>query len=413
MPRLVIAYLGSFFLSMLGNSVAAVALPLVMLQTTGSALDAGIVAAATAVPAVLAGLFMGSLIDRINRRTSSVVTDLISGAAIAALPLVALATDLSLFWFVLFGVIGSLGDVPGLTAREALLPAIARHGGMDAERLIGLREGIAAICIVIGPAAAGAAFVVFEPMTVLWLVAGLALAAALTTLLIPHHLTVVEETTTAGSGLAGLKAGWKVLFGEPFLVVTTGLTFASGLVLAALQGLVLPVHFLSLGEEGRLGLVLTSLALGLLVGSGVYAVGARARSRRFWLVGGLSITVIGMSVIATLSSVAVVLAGAVAVGFGSGLFSSLAGVMSLERIPDDVRGRVMGTQNALMTLAPGLGILGAAVLTEKQSVGTAAAALAVVWAVAAVGTVLAPATRYLEAGADETNTPEPDPVRNP
>ncbi len=396
MRRLVPVYLGSFFLSMLGNSVAAVALPLVMLQSTGSAMDAGIVAAATAVPAVLAGIFMGSLIDRINRRTSSVITDLISAAATAALPLVALATDLTLFWFVLFGVIGSLGDVPGLTAREALLPAIARHGTMSAERLVALRESIAAICIVIGPALAGVAFAVLEPMTVLWLVAALAFAAALTTLLIPPPLTAVEEVTAAGRGLAGLKAGWRALFGEPFLATTTALMFASALVLAALQGLVLPVHFLSLGEEARLGLVLTVLAVGLLVGSAVYAIGAKGRPRRFWMVSGLAITVAGMGVIATLEGVLVVLAGAFAVGFGSGLFSALVGVMSLERIADQVRGRVMGTQNALMTLAPGIGILGAAVLTEKQGVGVAAVILAVVWAFAAIGTVLAPATRRLE-----------------
>ena len=73
MNHVALAYLGSYGLSVLGNSVAAVVLPLVVLQT-GSALDAGIVAAATAVPAVLAGLFMGGVIDRVHRCSASVVT---------------------------------------------------------------------------------------------------------------------------------------------------------------------------------------------------------------------------------------------------------------------------------------------------------------------------------------------------
>ncbi|MGB7425123.1 MAG: MFS transporter, partial [Ornithinimicrobium sp.] len=114
-------YLASYTLSGLGNSVAAIVLPLVVLQTTGSALAAGTVAAATVVPAVLAGLLMGVVIDRINRRTSSVITDLISAAAMFALPVVDMITGLSVGWFVLFGIIGAVGDVPGITAREALL----------------------------------------------------------------------------------------------------------------------------------------------------------------------------------------------------------------------------------------------------------------------------------------------------
>ena len=85
-----VAYLVSYLLSLLGNAIAGIALPLIVLQTTGSALGAATVAAATAVPAVLAGLFMGVVIDRVNRRTSSVLTDLISAVSVAALPVVSL-----------------------------------------------------------------------------------------------------------------------------------------------------------------------------------------------------------------------------------------------------------------------------------------------------------------------------------
>src|SRR5699024_992561 len=112
------------------------------LQTTGSALAAGTVAAATIIFAILAGIFMGVVIDRINRRTSSVFTDLISAAAMGALPIVDMVTGLSVGWFVLFGIIGAIGDVPGITAREALLPAVIRHGGMSAERITGTREAL-------------------------------------------------------------------------------------------------------------------------------------------------------------------------------------------------------------------------------------------------------------------------------
>jgi len=171
MPLSAVAYLASFFLSLLGNAVAAVALPLIVLQTTGSALGAGVVAASTAIPAVLAGLFMGVVIDRINRRTSSVATDLVSAAAVAALPVVDAVSGLTIGWFVLLGVIGSLGDVPGMTAREALLPAVVRHSGVAADRLVGLREALGAVALLVGPAMAGTLMTVLEGATVLWITA--------------------------------------------------------------------------------------------------------------------------------------------------------------------------------------------------------------------------------------------------
>lgn len=219
-----LAYLSSYVLSLLGNSIAAIALPLIVLQTTGSALGAGVVAAATAIPAVVAGLAMGVVIDRINRRTSSVITDLISAASIAALPIVDLITGLSLGWFVLFGIIGSLGDVPGMTARETLLPAVVRHSGVSAERLIGLREALGAVALLIGPAIAGVLITALDGSTVLWITAGTSFAAALITLLIPHRVgSIAVEPLDAPkvSSWGQLREGWRALTSNRFLLAVT------------------------------------------------------------------------------------------------------------------------------------------------------------------------------------------------
>ncbi|MFH5231408.1 MFS transporter [Antrihabitans spumae] len=380
-----VAYLSSYLLSLLGNSIAAVALPLIVLQVTGSALSAGIVAAATAVPAVLAGLFMGVVIDRINRRTSSVVTDLVSAASVAALPIIDMITGLSVGWFVLFGIVGSLGDVPGMTARDALLPAIVRHGSLASERLVGIRESLGAGALLLGPAAAGTLMAVFDGSTLLWVTATTSLIAALLTLLIPNSVgKIAESPATVSNSWQQLREGWRVLFGSTFLLATTMLTVASVIVLAALQGLILPVYFTLAEQPGRLGFVLTALAAGTLVGGAVYAVtGTRVR-RRTWFVTGLAGITFGFALIATLSSVCVVFGGAFAVGLASGSFGSLLGVLMLERIPDDMRGRVMGTQNAVLTAAPSVGILGAALLTQYGSVNVAAIVLTGVWLVAVV-----------------------------
>ena len=393
------AYLASYLLSLLGNSLAGIALPLIVLQVTGSALGAGAVAAATAVPAVFAGLLMGVVIDRINRRTSSVVTDLISAGAVAALPLIDVVSGLNLGWFILFGVLGSLGDVPGMTARDALLPAIVRHGGISSERLMGLREGLGAIALLIGPALAGTLMVVFSGSTVLWITAATSLAAALLTLLIPREVGVIEATrpdAAASSGWVQLRDGWRVLFGNPFLLVTTTLSVISVLVLAALQALILPVYFTGEGQPGMLGFVLTALAAGMLVGVTLYALAGTRGRRRGWFLWGMIGTTVGLGVLASLASVWIVFAGAFLVGLASGLFSSLIGVLMIERIPEEMRGRIMGTQNAITTAAPPLGIVVAAVLTEFAGVGVAAAVVTSVWLVALLLGLAAPSLRTLD-----------------
>ncbi|PPG36459.1 MFS transporter [Pseudoclavibacter sp. RFBG4] len=409
MNLLPVTYLASHVLSLLGNSIAGIALPLIVLSTTGSALGAGTVAAATAIPAVLAGLFMGVVIDRINRRTSSVVTDLISAASIAALPIIDLVSGLNLGWFVLFGIIGSLGDVPGMTAREALLPAIVRHGGISAERLMGVRESLSAVAIFVGPAAAGTLMVLFDGSTVLWITAATSLLAALITLLIPRAVGVIvaddgsRASTPTGTGWRQLRDGWRALFRSPFLVATTALSLVSVFVLAGLQGLVLPVYFTLVGQPGLLGFVLSALALGMLLGGGTYAVAGTRGPRRAWFVVGMIGTTIGIGLISLLTSVWVVFAGAFVMGAASGLFGSLMGVLMIERIPEQLRGRIMGTQNALTTAAPSLGIMLAAVLTEYTSVNVAALALLGAWGCAFLYGLVARPLRTLEPQATSAN----------
>lgn len=399
------AYLSSYALSLLGNSIAGVALPLIVLQATGSALGAGTVAAATAVPAVIAGLLMGVVIDRINRRTSSVVTDLISAAAVAALPIVDAITGLSLGWFILFGIIGAVGDVPGMTAREALLPAVLRRSGDSAERIVGIREGVAGVTILIGPAIAGTLMVLFEGSTVLWITAATSLLAALVTLLIPHETGVIvadeRAPLAAGSVWRQLHEGWLSLLRNRLLLSLTVIGLASIAVLGSLQGLILPVYFTLINEPGLFGFVLSALALGTLIGAGVYAALSSRLGRRAWLLLSAAGITGGIALMAALPGPWLVFAGAFLIGLFSGLINSLVGVLTIERIPEALRGRILSTQNALMMVAAPAAILLAGAVAEFAGVGVAAWVVASLWVVALVVILAARSLRTLGSGVPQ------------
>ena len=402
-------YLASLALSACGNSVAAVALPLVLLATTGDVLAAGALAVATTVPSVLAGVLGGSVVDRFDRRWTAAAGDVVSGLSVAALPVVDHLTGLSPGWFVLFGVLGALGDVPGTTARDALVPALARATGTGVERLVAAREAVSALAVLLGPACAGVLVVLLGGVGVLWVTAAASLLAAALALLLPRALGVPEQDP-AGSPVAGWRgtlAGLQRLTADARLRAATLLSLASVVVLVAFQGLLLPVHFTATGRPDRLGFVLSALAGGMLLGAAAFAVLAGRLSRRAWVVGGALGTVPGLALLAALPPYPWLLAGAALFGFASAPVGAVLGAAVLELTPDHLRGRVNGAQTSILLLAAPLGTGAAAVLVDRA--GAAGAALVVLagWCLAVVLAVLAPSLRRLAtapAGASADGT---------
>jgi MFS family permease len=394
-----IAYLASHVLSVLGNGVAAVALPLIVLQVTGSPASVGAVSAATAVPALAVGLAAGLVLDRVNRRTCSVLADIVSATAVAAIPVVDLLWGLDLGWLVGLAIVGAFGDVPGMTARQVLLPALARHTGMGLERLVGLRQATTSMALVVGPAAAGALLAVFDGSTVLFVTAATSGAAALLTLAVPHRYGRTEAVPARTSILAELTAGARVLRRSRFLGGTVALTLGLALVLGGLQGLVLPVYFTAIGRPDLLGFVLTALAVGMVVGTTGYAgVGGRGR-RGLWVGVALAGTTAALATISTLASPAVVLAGAALLGVSNALVGAVLGVLQAERTPEGTRGRVLSLQNALLVVAAPAGVAVAGVVAEVGSPVAAAVTVVAVWVAVLLTVATSGALRDLEPAA--------------
>lgn len=399
MTRIVLPYLASYGTSLLGNSVTAIALPLLVLFTTGSPLGAGAVAFAAAVPSALAGLLMGSLVDRINRRTAAILADVISALALALLPLIELTIGLNLGWFIAIAVLNSFGDVPGVTARDAKLLSLARAGGIDPARLIGLRESLGGISMLLGPAAAGLLVATLEPVAVMWVTAGIAALAALLTLLIPARAAAHERSETSSDGLrssaGAMLHGLRLIVRTPLLRALVLLLLALAVVLAAFQGMVIPVHFAFRGEGEAVGFVLSALAAGMLVGGGLFAAAGARLPRRAWLIAGILVIAVGLAVLATLESTVIVLLGAAIVGLGAGSMNAVVGLTFVETVDEGRRGTVLGAQNAIMTLVPAMGIGLASVLIEFGSLELTAAMLAGLWLLTVVAALFTRRLRRL------------------
>lgn len=377
------SYLASHFLSLLGNGVVAVAFPLIVLQITGSPLSMGAISAATAIPAIAIGLVAGIVIDRWNRRNISVASDLISAASVAALPLVDAIWGLELWWFIVLGIIGAFGDVPGGTAREVLVATVSQRSGIPLERLVGIRQTLTSAALVIGPALAGTLVALLGPSTVFFVTAALSASAALLTLVIPRAAGVVtQDPSTRETPWQQITGGIKVLRHSRFLVATIVLIIGLTTVGGGLQGLVLPLHFSILGRPEILGLVLTTMSAGMLAGALVFAVMGTRVTRRVWLTIGFSFLTIGFIGMSTLASLPVIFGSALVVGISNAMLGGVLGVLQVEKTPDRARGRVLALQNTALQLAAPIGIGGSGIIAELASPAIAGLAMSAVWVLA-------------------------------
>ena len=79
--------MSSAFLAAGANGISMVAFPWLVLQRTGNATDASIVAAAATLPLLVATLVAGTAVDFLGRRPVSMLSDSMSAASVAAIPL--------------------------------------------------------------------------------------------------------------------------------------------------------------------------------------------------------------------------------------------------------------------------------------------------------------------------------------
>lgn len=395
-------YLLSCALSLLGNSVAGVVLPLVLLATTGDALAAGTLALICAAPQFLIGLVGGALIDRFNRRNVSIVSDMLSAASVALLPVVDMIWGLSFGWFVALGLLGAVGDIPGMTARDALAPAVCERDGRSLQKFMGLTQSLDSLVVIVGPALAAFLMGAAGAVNALWFTAVMSAGAALVTLTLPRTVgrtgneralagsAAAIATAAAGPGLvaeawASLKSGVAVLFVRDELLRSCMLvSFGIVMILGSLQGLVLPVHFTAAGTPELLGYVLSAMSAGMLVSSLAYAALASKLRRRTWFIVSLAGMAVGVLALGLLPSFPLLLAGALLLGLFAGPLSALLGFYIFDRIPEGNRGSALGTQNSLTLAAAPVAVFATSLIVEAWGAGAAALALAICWGAATI-----------------------------
>ncbi|WP_037708324.1 MFS transporter [Streptomyces griseus] len=405
--------------SIAGNSLTLIGVPWFALETTGSPGKAGFVAFCAALPVVLSAIAGGPVVDRIGRRRVGIVSDVVCGLALAAIPLLHHTGHLAYWMLCALMAVSGLFHAPGETARYVLVPDLAARAGTPLARAASLYDAVSRGARMGGAAFGGVLVAVVGADTVLLFDAATFGVSALLTAVGLRGLAAAAPRRegpplSAERYRADLREGYAYLFGDRLMfgimlmvMVTNGLSLSWSSVL-------LPLHAREhLGGPAMQGLLVAVFAGCALAGALLYgAVGHRFPRRGVFTAGFLLAGAPLFVVAAATDTVAPLLVTAVAGGLGAGVLNPILATVMYERVPEELRSRVAGASTAGVLMATPLGGLLTGLLVERAGLTATLLGVGAVYFLVTLAPAVFPAWRGLEAdpvSRTEPSTPAPAP----
>ncbi len=266
-------------ISLFGNATIRFALPLYLLNQTGSAALYGMVTACAFIPAILLSPLGGILADRVNKKNIMVVLDFFTAAVILAVSLLLGKVDLVLLQtsalMLLYGIAGAYQP-----SVQASIPMLAsQENYMAANSII---NTISSFASLVGPVLGGIVYSAYGLRPVLWVCIVCFFLSAVMEIFIKMPF---EKPEPSGNLWDTIKADFgesvrfirqeKPVIGKALLVVCGINLFLSAMIIVGMPYLVTEVLDLEAHEANRLfGYAQGALAAGGLTGgicAGVFA----------------------------------------------------------------------------------------------------------------------------------------------
>ncbi|MEU3727081.1 MFS transporter [Streptomyces sp. NPDC031705] len=414
------AVLAANTISIAGSSLTLIGVPWFVLQTTGSAGRAGVVAFCATLPVVVAALVGGPVIDRIGRRRVSAASDLICGLAVGAIPLLHYAGVLDFWMLCALMAAGGLVHTPGLTARYVLLPSLAEHAGTTVARAASLYDAVSRGARMIGAAVAGVLVTVFGAETVLLLDAATFAASALLVSAFLRGVPAAEPQRGTGKPSfaayrAELAEGRRFLTRSRLLMGITLMVMTTNGLDQGWSSVLLPVHGREdLGGAATLGLMISLFGGFALLGALLYGAWGERFPRRAVFAGAFLLSGPTRYAVAAVTDTPLPLAVTMALaGLGAGVLNPILTTVVYELVPEELRSRVSSVSTAGSELAMPMGGLAAGLLVDGFGVTAALLLFAAVYFLTTLTPLLFPAWRGLDRTPPVSRTaprPRPGPV---
>jgi len=340
----------------------------------GSTTDIGILGGATAVPTILVSLFGGVFADRVDRRKLIMVVSIASTALLLLLAILD-ATNVILIWHVVL-IAAVQGLVMGFDGpvRSSYFPLLIERKHMSSAVMLG--TVMWQFSRLVTPIIGGILITVGGTQTVFFVgVLGWA-----SMLLVMISLRVSSPPVVKSRNVLGdIVEGVKFILSRRDFVLLIGLTYSTHFF--GMQYLQLMPFFAKRFEREAdgFGIMLSVLGLGALAGT--FTVGkVRASSRvGYFMLGGTLTFTAAVVAFAFAPSFYVALSCLFVGGLANTIFFIIAMTALQLRVPEQMRGRVMGIYTITFSFIPLGGVMGgyvASVYDERIAVAIGAAILA-------------------------------------
>ena len=331
-----------------------IALPWLALEITGSAASAGALVALTSVPGIFFGPILGTLIDRIGRRISGFISEVLTALTILLIPIVHNSIEISFALLVLLALGRAIVSPASSTARKSIIPDVAGPSGLSLERANSIHEAVFATGFAIGPAVAALFIGLIGPFDVFYVVAMFSTLSAIALFFVRTKESRGDGVSETGSLLQDTILGAKTILKTP--AVLLGLSFVMTLAMIYLptEMVVLPAHFNALDYAEGLGLLISTMAGASVVGALLF----EKLQKRFKYSTIMKFGFIGLGSSVLLMSFlppfwVMLILGAV-LGFSWGPLMPMLNTVIQRVIPENMRGRVFGIEMTIWGAGPTL-----------------------------------------------------------
>lgn len=329
-----------------------IALPWLALEITGSAAMAGAVVALTAIPGLFLSPILGTIVDRIGRKVSAVISEGLSTFAILLIPVVHSYVEIGFVALVFLAMARAIVNPAASTARKSIIPDIAGPARISLERANSIHEAVFATGFAIGPAVGAAFIALIGPYDVFIVVSVFSALSSISAMLIntvEHRGDGVSET---GSLLRDTALGIKTISKTPAVLLGMSFVLTLAMVYLPTEMVVLPAHFNEINYATGLGILISTMAgasvFGALLFERLQMIFKYSTILKFGFIG-LGLAVLVMSFLPPMPIL--LMAGAV-LGFSWGPLMPMLNTVIQRVIPESMRGRVFGIEMTIWSAGP-------------------------------------------------------------
>jgi hypothetical protein len=384
------ALIGANLVSTVGGSMSLVALPWFVFETTGDTALTGIAATCEFLAVAAASMFAGSAIRLLGPRGTRVLSDVVAGLAVLAVPVLHMTIGIAYPVLLVLVAVNGLLRTPAVAASFVMLAQTARLGATTTEAVSGPYLASLELAKVIGVPLAGATIALVGAPSALavdaatFLVSGLAI-----------QLFLPAERQPDQDHRPSLRSASQVLRADGVLVRLITIMFAIAVATSGWSSVLAPVYGQTvLHSAPRLAVILTASGIGAIAGSSLAGILGPRFDRRVLTTGAVLLALLPPFIlIAFHAPVPAVVGAMLAAGFGSGLFSATFITIQYERIPAAEQGHVFGLVGGIGTAGIAVGPLLAGTLLKVAPLSVGAMAIATVGMTAAAVLALTPGLR--------------------